>query len=74
MGYKPGVLTPASLFAGLLFGAIGSGAFLYGKRQAELRIMLSGVALVLLPYMIEDALALYAAGAAICASLYWFRH
>jgi len=24
--------------------------------------------------MIEDALALYAAGADICASLYWFRH
>ena len=67
------MLTPGSLFAGILFGAIGAGAFLYGKRQAELRIMLSGFALVLLPYLIDDTLALYAVGGAICASLYWFR-
>jgi hypothetical protein len=65
--------TPASLFAGLLFASIGAGAFLYGKRQAQLRIMLSGIALIVLPYVIDDARWLYAAGGAVCASLYWFR-
>jgi hypothetical protein len=65
--------TPGSLFAGLLFGAIGAGAFLYGKRQAELRVMLTGLALIVLPYMIDQTLWLYVAGAALCGSLYWFR-
>jgi hypothetical protein len=65
--------TPGSLFAGILFGSIGAGAFLYGKRQAEFRVMLTGIALIALPYLIANTLWLYAAGAALCASLYWLR-
>jgi hypothetical protein len=66
--------TPGSLFAGILFGAVGTGAFLYGKRQAEMRTMLTGVALIALPYLIDNAWGLYLAGAALCASLVWFRN
>ena len=72
--YKPCMPTPGSLFAGILFGAVGAGAFFYGKRQAELRIMLTGIALIALPYLIANMWGLYLAGAALCASLIWFRN
>ena len=65
--------TPGSLFAGILFGAIGAGVFLYGKRQAEFRVLFTGIALIALPYLIGDTLWLYVAGAALCASLYLLR-
>lgn len=73
MRYNRRMPTPGSLFAGLLFGAIGAGAFLYGKRQAELRIMLTGLGLIVLPYVFDQASWLYLAGAAMCGSLFWFR-
>jgi len=67
------VPTPAVLFAGLLFGAIGLAAFLYGKKQTKLKPMLLGLVLIGIPYAIDDARLLYAAGAALCVALYWFR-
>jgi hypothetical protein len=65
--------TPAALFASILFGAVGFGAFLYGKKQARLMTMIIGLVLIVLPYMIGSTPGLYAAGAALCAALYWFR-
>jgi hypothetical protein len=65
--------TPAALFASILFGAVGFGAFLYGKKQARLMTMIIGLVLIFLPYMIGSTTGLYAAGAALCAALYWFR-
>lgn len=35
--------------------------------------MLTGLALIVLPYVIDQTLWLYVAGAALCGSLYWFR-
>jgi hypothetical protein len=67
------VPTPATLFAGILSGAVGLAAFFYGKKQARLMTMLIGLVLIFLPYMIGNAPGLYAAGCALCAALYWFR-
>jgi len=65
--------TPAVLFAGLLFGFVGLGVFLYGKKQAKLVPLLAGLVLMILPYVIDDARLLYAGGLALCGALYWFR-
>jgi hypothetical protein len=64
---------PAVLFAGILFGAIGTAAFLYGKKQAKWRPLVLGLVLVAITFVISDTLLLYAAGTALCAALVWFR-
>lgn len=64
---------PAVLFAGILFGSIGAAAFLYGKKQARWQPLVLGLALVMVTFIISDTVLLYAAGAALCAALFWFR-
>jgi hypothetical protein len=64
---------PGVLFAGILFGAIGVAAFLYGKKQAQWQPMVFGVALILITYVIPDTTLLYLAGIGLCAALFWFR-
>lgn len=63
----------ANLFAPLLFGAIGLGAFGYGKKTANWKPMAIGAALMAYPYFIDSTLLLYAIGVALCGSLYVFR-
>lgn len=64
---------PAVLFAGLLFGAVGLAAFLYGKKHAKFAPLLIGLVLAVLPYAVDDARLLYAAGLGLCGALYWLR-
>jgi hypothetical protein len=61
------------LFAGILFGSIGGAAFLYGRKQAKWPPLVIGIALVTITFVISDTVLLYAAGAALCAALVWFR-
>ena len=61
------------LVAGLLFGGIGFVAFMYGKGQASLKLMLIGAALMGYPYFVSNTLVLYGVGAALTASLFVFR-
>ncbi len=63
----------ADLFVPLLFGSVGLGAFVYGKKSARWQPMVIGVALMVYPYFIESAVLLYAIGIALCVSLFVFR-
>jgi hypothetical protein len=65
--------TFGNLFAPLMFGAVGFGAFLYGKKTTNWKPMVTGVALMAYPYFIDSTMLLYAIGLALCASLYVFR-
>ena len=47
-----------SLMISVLFGAIGTGLFLYGKKQLRIAFMVSGVALMACPYLISNTVAL----------------
>lgn len=51
-----------ALFLGILFGSIGLGYFIYGKRQSHLIARYTGIALMVYPYMIENNVALVAVG------------
>lgn len=64
---------PGSLFGAIVFGAIGMGAFVYGKRRGLLKPMVLGIALMAYPYFIADAWLVYAVGAGLCTLLYLFR-
>jgi hypothetical protein len=61
------------LLWGVLFGAIGSGYMLYGKKQKAPVPLLCGLALVVVPYFIVNTLLLIAAGVALSALPFLYR-
>ncbi|MFI4930644.1 MAG: hypothetical protein ACHP83_10415 [Burkholderiales bacterium] len=66
-------LTPSSLMLGLLFGSIGLGFFIYGRKQSAIVPLLCGLGLMVVPYFITNVLLLFAVGAALVAIPYFFR-
>ncbi len=56
---------PSALLWGLLFGAIGTGYFVYGKRQREMLPLLCGLGLIVLPWIFTGSWALAIAGLAL---------
>ena len=63
----------ANLIGGFVFGSIGFVAFIYGKRMNLWRIMLCGLALMIFPYFIADAVILYAIGTFGAVALLFLR-
>ncbi len=63
----------ANLIGGLVFGSIGFVAFIYGKRMNLWKIMLCGLALMIFPYFIGDAVILCAIGVFGTAALLFLR-
>ena len=61
-------LSPASLFIGIIAGAFGVAYFVYGKKQAKLVPMVSGVLLCVYPYVFESVLWLVVIGLALIAA------
>jgi predicted membrane protein len=59
---------------GLLFGSIGLGFFIYGKRQKAVVPLVCGLVLMIFPYFISNALLLVAIGVALVALPYFFRY
>ena len=66
-------MNTSTLLAGIVFGAVGTVAFIYGKKQSEMRIMIIGVLLLVYPYLIENAIAQWVIGALLTAALFIFR-
>lgn len=48
----------ANLLIGLVFGSIGVSYCIYGKKQRQLMVLLSGLALIGLPWVVTSNLAL----------------
>jgi hypothetical protein len=51
-----------SLMLSMLFGAIGVGYFMYGKKRQNAITMISGVALCVFPYFVSNAVAAVVVG------------
>ncbi len=66
-------MSASSLFWGMVFGAIGVGFFVYGKKQGEMVPVLCGLALMIFPYFVSSTLLLIAIGVALMAIPYFFR-
>lgn len=58
---------------GVLFGSLGLGYFIYGKKQKAIVPMLCGVALMAFPYFIESDVLLVIIGAALAAIPYFVK-
>lgn len=63
----------SQLLWGVLFGAIGMGYFVYGKKQRAAVPLLCGVALMVFPYFVSNAALIVLVGAGLCAIPYFYR-
>lgn len=61
------------LLWGVLFGSVGFGYFMYGKKQRAIVPLVCGLALMVVPYFIANAILLVMVCAAIIAVPYFFR-
>jgi ABC-type Fe3+-siderophore transport system permease subunit len=61
------------LLWGLVFGSLGLGFFVYGKRQKAVVPMLCGIALMIFPYFISNTVLLVGIGVALIAVPYFVR-
>jgi len=57
----------ALLFYGLIFGSIGTGFFIYGKKQRAAVPLVCGIVLFLLPYFIDSEYIMLSVGAVLVA-------
>lgn len=55
-------MNTALLLWGLLFGSVGFGYFLYGKKQRAVVPLVCGLSLMVFPYFIANAFLLVAIG------------
>jgi predicted membrane protein len=58
---------------GMLFGSIGLGFFIYGKRQRAIVPLVTGITLFIFPYFISDATLLIIIGAILIVVPYFVR-
>ncbi|MDE3210625.1 MAG: hypothetical protein KGM46_07775 [Pseudomonadota bacterium] len=63
----------STLWWGMLFGSIGLGFFIYGKKQQAIMPLASGVALMVFPYFVSGTAWLVLIGAALIAVPYFVR-
>jgi hypothetical protein len=63
----------ASIVWSVLFGAIGVGYFVYGRKQRKLVPFISGIALMGVPYFIDGTGAMVVVCAAIMALPYFVQ-
>jgi hypothetical protein len=60
-------MTTSSLLFAMLFGSIGFGYFIYGKKQQRFAALLAGLALIIFPYFVSNTYALVVAGLGLMA-------
>jgi len=63
----------ATLLWGVVFGSIGMGFFIYGKRQGAPVPLVCGIALMVFPYFISNPWATVVVGALLMAIPYFVR-
>ncbi|MGA8276979.1 MAG: hypothetical protein WB784_02115 [Rhodanobacteraceae bacterium] len=67
------MMSPAVLFWGMLFSAIGVGYFMYGKKQMHWPALAAGLALIVYPYFVPNVWWLVGIGAMLTLLPWWWR-
>ena len=62
-----------SLIASLLWGAVGMGLFIYGKKQQAMVPLFGGLLLIGVSYFIASALYMSLAGVVLLAVIIWLQ-
>jgi hypothetical protein len=63
----------AQIIWGIVFGSIGLGYFIYGKKQQAVIPMICGFSLMIYPYFVSNTIFLVLIGAALSALPYFVR-
>jgi hypothetical protein len=63
--------TTATLIASLIWGSVGLGFFIYGKKQSSMGPLFGGIALTGISYFIASALYMSLVAVGILAAVYW---
>lgn len=63
----------ATLLWGMLFGSIGTGYFIYGKKQQKYMPLLSGLGLIAYTFVITNPVEIVGIGAVLMALPYFIR-
>ncbi|HNX68645.1 MAG TPA: hypothetical protein PLL75_05920 [Candidatus Omnitrophota bacterium] len=66
-------MSASNILAGVVFGAIGFGAFIYGKKQSDLKVLMNGIILMVYPYFVTNAVALWSIGGVLTLCLFVFH-
>ncbi len=66
-------MNTTTLFLGLIFGSVGMGYLIYGRKQKHGIALLSGVALCVLPYLVSDLLFLTLIGVGVLALPFFYK-
>lgn len=66
-------MSTASLLWGLLFGSIGLGFFVYGRKQKAVVPLLAGLALMIFPYFVSSTILVVVVGSVLIAVPYFLR-
>jgi hypothetical protein len=65
------VFNTSFLFASLLWGSVGVGYFIYGKKEPSLSAMLGGIVMVVASYFIGSALLMSLLCLGVMAAVYF---
>jgi hypothetical protein len=63
----------SSLLWGLLFGSIGLGFLMYGRKQRMVVPLICGLGLMIYPYFVANTIVLVTIGIVLIAIPYFFR-
>ncbi len=66
-------MTAGALMAGVIFSAIGLGAWIYGKKSDSWKAKLIGFCLMIYPLFVWDTWPLVLIGSLLTAALFVFR-
>lgn len=64
-------MSASALIIGMIAGAIGTGYFIYGKRQQRFAPMLAGLMLGIYPFFTDNPVLLVVIGAALMAAPFY---
>jgi hypothetical protein len=64
----------STLLWGLLYGSIGMGYFVYGKKQGRFAALISGVGLIIFPYFVSNVWLSIVIGIALMALPFFWRY
>ena len=65
--------TPAQLFWGVIFGAVGTGYFIYGKKQQAFIPLCTGMILCVFPYFISNIILMVLVGFILMAVPFFIK-
>lgn len=66
-------MNASALLWGVLFGSVGMGYCVYGKKQRAVVPLLCGLLLIAVPYLVGNSFALVAVGIVLMAIPYFVR-